>query len=105
MEPDAFLQTICANPDDDAPRLVYADWLDERGDSLGEFIRVQVELAKVKESYPLLGALRKRQLELMLEHVPHWVQPYGMQIFGAEFKRGCMCIGSVDAKTLIDDQP
>ena len=24
-----FLEAICANPDDDVPRLVYADWLDE----------------------------------------------------------------------------
>jgi uncharacterized protein (TIGR02996 family) len=28
----AFLRAIQANPQDDAPRLVYADWLDERGD-------------------------------------------------------------------------
>jgi uncharacterized protein (TIGR02996 family) len=30
---DAFLATIRANPDDDLPRLVYADWLDEQGES------------------------------------------------------------------------
>jgi uncharacterized protein (TIGR02996 family) len=29
---DAFLRAIVANPADDAPRLVYADWLEERGD-------------------------------------------------------------------------
>ena len=29
---DAFLRAILDNPADDAPRLVYADWLDERGD-------------------------------------------------------------------------
>jgi uncharacterized protein (TIGR02996 family) len=28
----AFLSAILANPDDDAPRLIYADWLEERGD-------------------------------------------------------------------------
>jgi uncharacterized protein (TIGR02996 family) len=28
----AFLNTILENPEDDAPRLVYADWLDEAGD-------------------------------------------------------------------------
>ena len=38
---DAFLQAIIENPDDDAPRLLYADWLEERGDPRGEFIRVQ----------------------------------------------------------------
>jgi uncharacterized protein (TIGR02996 family) len=30
----AFLRTILDNPADDAPRLVYADWLDERGDDM-----------------------------------------------------------------------
>jgi uncharacterized protein (TIGR02996 family) len=30
----AFLNAILAAPDDNAPRLVYADWLDERDDSL-----------------------------------------------------------------------
>jgi uncharacterized protein (TIGR02996 family) len=44
----AFLADICANPDDDTPRLVFADWLTERdgpGDSeRAEFIRVQCAL-------------------------------------------------------------
>jgi uncharacterized protein (TIGR02996 family) len=31
-EQQAILRTIFENPDDDAPRLVYADWLEERGD-------------------------------------------------------------------------
>jgi len=44
---EAFMQTICANPDDDAPRLVYADWLEENGYELyAEFIRVQIELTR-----------------------------------------------------------
>ena len=29
---DAFLHLIRCRPDDDGPRLVYADWLDERGE-------------------------------------------------------------------------
>lgn len=29
---DSFLKAIRANPDDDLPRLVFADWLDEHGD-------------------------------------------------------------------------
>jgi uncharacterized protein (TIGR02996 family) len=33
---DAFLNAILANPQDEAPRLVYADWLAERGDPLAE---------------------------------------------------------------------
>lgn len=43
----AFLAAILANPLDDAPRLVYADWLDETGRvERAEYIRVQCELAR-----------------------------------------------------------
>jgi uncharacterized protein (TIGR02996 family) len=33
-----FLRDIIAHPDDPVPRLVYADWLDERDDPRGEFL-------------------------------------------------------------------
>ena len=43
---DAFMRAIIATPDDDGPRLVYADWLEESGESeYSEFIRVQCQLA------------------------------------------------------------
>jgi uncharacterized protein (TIGR02996 family) len=42
---EAFLQAIREAPDDDAPRLVYADWLDENGQpERADFIRYQIEL-------------------------------------------------------------
>lgn len=44
----ALLAAILAAPEDDAPRLVFADWLDEHGEGeRGEFVRVQVELARM----------------------------------------------------------
>jgi uncharacterized protein (TIGR02996 family) len=49
---DAFLQEILAHPDDDGPRLIYADWLEERGDPRADFIRVQCELARLTEPEP-----------------------------------------------------
>jgi len=43
---DALVQAILHAPDDDAPRLVYADWLDDHGDAdRAEFIRVQCRMA------------------------------------------------------------
>jgi uncharacterized protein (TIGR02996 family) len=43
-EQRALWSAIRANPDDDTPRLVYADWLQEHGDEArAEFIRVQIE--------------------------------------------------------------
>ena len=40
---EAFLAAIRANPTDDAALLMYADWLEERGDVRGEFIRLRIE--------------------------------------------------------------
>lgn len=40
------MAAIIATPDDDLPRLVMADRLDELGDPHGEFIRVQCELVR-----------------------------------------------------------
>ena len=38
---EALLRAIIENPEDDAPRLVYADWLDEHGEpDRAEFIRL-----------------------------------------------------------------
>jgi uncharacterized protein (TIGR02996 family) len=47
VDDEAFLRAICDNPDDDLPRLIYADWLDEHGDSRrAEFIRLQCASAR-----------------------------------------------------------
>jgi uncharacterized protein (TIGR02996 family) len=41
-EQSAFLRAIAEAPEDDAPRLVYADWLDERGEATrAEYLRVE----------------------------------------------------------------
>jgi uncharacterized protein (TIGR02996 family) len=45
----AFLADIVAHPADDAPRLVYADWLEDHGEAgRAEFIRLQCELARMR---------------------------------------------------------
>src|SRR5262249_28074934 len=42
-----FLADILERPDDDVPRLVYADWLEEHGQpERAEFIRVQCQIAR-----------------------------------------------------------
>lgn len=37
----ALIEAIHADPKSDAPRLIYADWLEDKGDRRGQFIRVQ----------------------------------------------------------------
>jgi len=71
---EAFLRAIADNPEDDTTRLVYADWLDERGDPLGEFIRVQVELEPLREDDgPQADELRRRERELLRNHEDDWL--------------------------------
>jgi uncharacterized protein (TIGR02996 family) len=88
-EEKAFLRAIRAHPDDDGPRLVYADWLDERGDPRGEFIRVQCELAGLPAADPRREHLESRQAELLAAHRDAWEAP--LRALGAaaiDFRRG-----------------
>lgn len=65
----AFLKAIIENPTDDAPRLIYADWLEERGDAeQAEFIRLQC--ARRVWHIPHL-----REMELLDRHWQTWAQP------------------------------
>lgn len=101
-----FLRAILAAPDDDAPRLIYADWLDENGKpERAEFIRVQCQLARwdctfkqTKEQpgwkhncgtdengYWLCQPLRSREADLLQQHGEAWamaelVRPLGFNI-------------------------
>lgn len=43
---DEFLKVIQESSDDNTPKLIFADWLDERGDPRGELIRLHIELNK-----------------------------------------------------------
>ncbi|HJZ90199.1 MAG TPA: TIGR02996 domain-containing protein [Gemmataceae bacterium] len=43
---EAFLRAILAAPRDEAPRLAFADWLDERGDPRGAYLRAEVNWAR-----------------------------------------------------------
>ncbi len=70
----ALLAAVLAAPDDDAPRLVYADWLMEQGDPRGEFIAVQCELASLGEAEAARATeLRAREAELLARHKKDWV--------------------------------
>ena len=69
-----FLDDIVANIDDDTPRLVYADWLAENGqDERAEFIRVQVERARLPAWDAAQVRLRLREQELLKQHGEEWL--------------------------------
>jgi uncharacterized protein (TIGR02996 family) len=70
---EAFLSDIRANAEEDGVRLIYADWLQENGQGQrAEFIRVQVELARLSDDDPRRGVLADRQDELLAAHGDEW---------------------------------
>lgn len=89
MQTNDFLTQIRDNPDDDIPRLVYADWLEETGDTdRAEFIRVQCELQTRNIPKKRRELLRQREGELLETHGWDWAEPYGEEISEWQFERG-----------------
>jgi uncharacterized protein (TIGR02996 family) len=62
---EAILSAVCERPDDDAPRLVFADWLEDNGDpQRAEFIRAQIELARLSSADERRVTLLARERQL-----------------------------------------
>ncbi len=100
---EAFLRAILADPDDDAPRLIYADWLDERGDAArAEFIRVQCAVAALKADDPRRPALEARELDLVTAHGPAWAAPLRGLVKEWDFARGFVERVTCDGTTFLD---
>ena len=59
MDEDGFLSALRENPNDDVTRLIYADWLQERGDVRGEYLRLEHELSRI----PLRLAQLRQQID------------------------------------------
>jgi uncharacterized protein (TIGR02996 family) len=60
MSEDAFIHAILASPEDASPCLVYADWLEERGDPRGEYLRLLCALDGRSETDRQATKMRKR---------------------------------------------
>ncbi len=75
---DALRQAVLASPDDDLPRLVFADYLEENGDpDRAAFIRAQIELAKTPEYEPFAVLCKTRKREWLtgegwVASLPEW---------------------------------
>lgn len=72
----AFLARIAAQPADDVARLIYADWLEERGDSRGQVLRSCVEACKTNAAFSLEGV------------APAWADLTGLTLSAMILKSG-----------------
>jgi uncharacterized protein (TIGR02996 family) len=101
-EQAAFLADIGAHPEDDAPRLVYADWLDEHSDqesdrARAEFIRLQIVEHRKPGYHPNGRPLTEREQQLLeaWNHPKHrggWLHGLpvfpGLRVGTSDYERG-----------------
>jgi uncharacterized protein (TIGR02996 family) len=68
----AFLNALRDDHTDATTRLVYADWLDDRGDARGEYLRLEMEMERIQARLQTL----RQQLDL------HWLCVVSPQSLG-----------------------
>lgn len=99
---DSFLEDIIANPEDNAPRLIYADWLEDHGDpDRAEFIRGQIAMEG-----PLPTAARDtlvaRGNELLEHHGTKWANSIHGLVKDYTFRRGFVAEVAVSSDQFLD---
>lgn len=78
MSADApFLAAIAAAPLDALPKLVYADWLDDRGDPRGRLVRLSHELRFLLPTAPEFWAKHAEREVLAAGCDPDWLRVVG----------------------------
>jgi uncharacterized protein (TIGR02996 family) len=108
---EALLAAIAAHPEEDTPRLAYADWLDEHDQPIrADFIRVQVEVARV-ETLPRIDlnqhvALFRRQQDLLEHHRNELIGPLPSppESSAVDFDRGFLSQISFSVPAFINNQ-
>ncbi|MEK6233085.1 MAG: TIGR02996 domain-containing protein [Planctomycetales bacterium] len=74
---ELFLREIDAEPGNQAARLIYADWLEERGDLRADFIRILARLQETDETDPEFDRLHARKESLRDSIDVAWQQRLG----------------------------
>lgn len=95
--PERFWNAIVQEPEADEPRLRYADWLDQRCDPLGEFIRIQCRLARAAVDPEIVWELEEREQELLAEYGAEWSAALREHVDWCTFRRGFVAEVCVDA--------
>jgi uncharacterized protein (TIGR02996 family) len=100
-----LFDAVWAAPDDDAPRFVLADFLNEHAEPRGEFIALQLARGKVA------AAARKREKKLLARNKREWIGAIAplVDVLGARFERGfivgCRLKPHVELEMKLGDHP
>jgi uncharacterized protein (TIGR02996 family) len=91
---EGFLEAVRADPDNDWPRLVYADWLDERDDPRGDFLRLYLGLKALPPDH-LDRVPGEHELSFLRRGCDAaWlaiIEPERVAIRDPSSRRGCVC--------------
>ena len=109
MPPDderAFFDSIRGTADDDGPRLIFADWLDEHGETdRADFIRIQCALDRLPDDDSRRHALRERERQLAEVNERRWTADLRPLVTECAFHRGVVDSVSVDATQFLANGP
>jgi len=83
--PDPFLKMIAANPTDNVARLVFADWLEDRGEPWADFIRAQIALTNLSINSTERTELTALTTGLYWKHHRYWNGHVYRQWMGTPF--------------------
>jgi uncharacterized protein (TIGR02996 family) len=88
----AFLRAIADNPGDESCRLVFADWLEERGDWRSEFLRLDCALRRMTGGEADYEQMQARWWDLRGDLDPTWravLGRYDIENCGLRFRFRC----------------
>jgi uncharacterized protein (TIGR02996 family) len=105
---EPFLAAIRAAIEDDIPRLVFADWLQENGEEeRAELIRLQCELARAAHDDPNNSSRQRRIDELLNTNWDNWVAGFPGWVqrdrFRHQFVRGFISSISTTSRRFLRD--
>jgi uncharacterized protein (TIGR02996 family) len=97
-----FLRAILEEPDDDTHRLVYADWLEEQGDtSRAEFIRMQCARSRLPSDDPRRVEMFRREEHFLRDHGDRWLEPLRLPLGAWHFRRGFLDSATLPASVFL----
>jgi uncharacterized protein (TIGR02996 family) len=99
-----ILESIWAAPDDDRPRLVYSDWLQEKGDPRGEYIELSCkDWGSTPWDDPVRRKADARASALEKKYRAQWVASARPYIRSWGFARGFVASIVADAGTFLEN--
>lgn len=102
---EALRRAVLADPDDDTPRLVYADWLDENGQAdRAAFVRAQVEAARAEQDGPQARNATARADRILERFRPAWTR-HLRGVHRSQFRRGFVAHLEVEPTAFVPAAP